>query len=121
MTHLIKINEFTRFLHKAGVKAEFQKVQLFGNTGLDLLNYLATVHLGVYTVQRKQFNVVEHSADVDADRKLILNSSERFPIRLSERLLRSCGESEGKKSKISSVRRTVDQFFRHKEKYSYSK
>lgn len=46
---------------------------------------------------------------VDASRRLVFDNAEKFTIRVSEALLRSCGSPEAAKRQVAGVRRIIIQ------------
>ena len=69
----------------------------------------ARIDGGVYLVHLFQPNLISYTLVVDASRKLIIDSAEDFPMRLSESLWRKCGGEAATALRIGEVRKIVSQ------------
>ena len=71
--------------------------------------YLACRGSGVFIAHVFQPKVVSHAIVADAGRKLIIDSSEDYPMRLSEDLLRKCGGEQATELRVGKVAMIVLQ------------
>ena len=109
--HFLKIREATLLLHELATGVEMRKIpkcdaKVFKENPFA---YLARRDSGVYLVHVFRPNLVSHILVVDASRKLIIDSAEDFPMRLSESLLRKCGGQAATALRIGEVRKIVSQ------------
>ena len=107
----LKIREAILLLHELAAGVEMRKIpksdaKVFKE---NLFAYLASSDSGVYLVHVFQPNLVSHTLVVEAGRKLIIDSAEDFPMRLSESLLRKCGGEAANALRIREVRKIVSQ------------
>lgn len=89
----LEILEDTILLYDLATGVEMQKIpkcdtKMFKDNAFV---YLASRHSRGFIVHVFQPNLESHTAVVPVGRKLILDSAEEFPMRLSERILRECG------------------------------
>ena len=109
--HYLKIREATPVLNDLRTCVEMRKIPK-GERALFDENpfaYLACRGSGVFIAHVFQPKVVSHTIVVDAGRKLIIDSSEDYPMRLSEELLRKCGGEQATELRIGEVAMIVSQ------------
>lgn len=63
---------------------------------------------GEYLLHLPEVEVVENVIAVDADRRLILDGVEPYPMRLSEEVLRLCGGQGAKNLTLVCTRRLIE-------------
>ena len=107
------MKEIARFLQHAGVGVGAQKIQQTEGYQNNPFSFFANATSGVFLLHLQELDVVDHIIIVDANRKLIFDSAEKFPMRLSERLLRQCGGEEAANLKIVTARHLVNQVLNH--------
>ncbi len=71
---------------------------------MNAFSWLASKTRGIYIVRLKQDSLVDHAVCVDAGRRLILDSEEIHPIRLSAETLALCGGSHAKNLRLVEIR-----------------
>ena len=109
--HYLEIREATVLLREMATGAE---MRLLPKKDRELFNinrfaYLAGRESGVYVVHVFEPKVSSHTVVINANRKLIIDSAEEFPMRLSEGLLRKCGGDHAKNLRVGEVRMIVKQ------------
>ena len=71
--------------------------------------HLANRGCGVFIAHVFQPKVLSHTIVIDAGRKLIIDSSKTFPMRLSEDLLRKYGGEHATELRVGEVAMIVSQ------------
>lgn len=115
--HLLSLKDVPPLLQRAGAKAEAQRIPKSERPVFlsDPFRYISRATSGVYLLHLHQLGVVDHIVVVDANRNLIIDSAEEYPMRCSEELLRKCGGKEAEKLQIIGARILIDQAASHKE------
>jgi len=93
-------------IHKLGVRCDLRKVPKDEMSAflVDKFEWLASLDDGVWMVRLEQHAIVDHCIVVDAKNKLILDSAEDYPVRLSAATIRMCGGSEATALRVAEVR-----------------
>ena len=109
--HYLKIREATLLLRNLGAGAEMRKLpkEDLGIFNANRFAYLASRESFVYIVHVFEPKVCSHTVVIDANRRIIVDSAEDYPMRLSEELLRKCGGDQSKSLRVGEVRMIVKQ------------
>lgn len=73
----------------------------------DRLRWLANLENSVWIVRLVGNNEVDHSVVIDGNRKLVIDSSEQFPMRLSVEALKLCGGEGVGQLRVAQVKQLV--------------
>lgn len=109
--HHIKIREATLLLREMTTVAEMrllpkQDRAIFNK---DRFAFLDSRKSSVYVVHVFEPKVSSHTVVIEANRNIIIDSAEQFPMRLSEELLRKCGGDHASNLRVGEVRMIVKQ------------
>ena len=98
-------------MHDLGTGAEMRKLPKTDRSTYNEnpFRYLATRETDFYLVHLVQHGVVNHAVVVDARRKLIIDSEEKYPLTLTEEVLRKCGGEEAENLQVEDLRLILDQ------------
>ena len=109
--HFLRLRETVRLLHDLGTGAKMRELpKTDGSTyNENPFRYLATRETDVYLVHLAQHGVVNHAVVVDARRKLIIDSDDKYTLTLTEEIPRKCGGEEADNLQVEDLRLIVDQ------------
>lgn len=95
-----------RVLHTLCRKFDLRKVpkEYMQCFRADPFGWLGSLDWGVWIVRLVKPRVLDHCIVVDGARKLIFDSAEQYPLRLSAEVLRLCGGGEGDKLHVAEAR-----------------
>ena len=66
-------------------------------------DWLENLRCGKWIVRLCQIGLVDHCIAIDADRKLILDSAEEYPMELCDDAIRCCGGAEAEELHVAEV------------------
>lgn len=89
-----------------GGKVDLRKVELWND---DAMVFLGASNTQVYLVQLKQHQVVNRYMVVNGNRRVLMDSAETYPLKLSSDDLRLCGADSASDLVFREVREVIAQ------------
>lgn len=108
LPHITHLKEIMELLHKLRISGRLQKIKHDSNYLQNPFKVIAEFTSGIYLVHLKETGIVDYVVAVDANRRIILDSQEKYPMSLNENVLRLCGGDSASNLTVHCVRRLVD-------------